>query len=372
MNPPAGIISTKDKSRYLSGFKSIGLLCSLVLASCSTNQPSNIPGLDAASTGAEDISEIDVLASLKCQITKGLIRVDKLKASEDYSSNPEVEKFSFKSGSGTFSGQVKTVKTGEGTINVILPFSGYDGTIATPAYARTTNSTATHTVTRTFDVNTSDSSIDIGLCDYLQEKQVDVGSFISDAMVSSFTGIMGLPRKDGKPYGPAFTNSQVEINSTFSVVKKNNGGFSLKLIPSAPRINDGNTGIVSTLERTDIYAITLKLSTKVAETSDTRRLHFCVNNQKDQNLCVEEPYTDDLFDKFVRVIAANDPELRDSIMRDLSRIKADEGGRSMFIMGVENLSPEQQTLLRQQAKELLRYQLEKSIIFPSQQTGPSF
>lgn len=263
---------------------------SLTAAGCATRLEAPIPG--PAEGAFEPIPEALIHAALKCQITRGILKVDKLKAE---SSHPEAASFKFKSATGTFSGSVQTAVVNGTTISAIFPFSGYDGTVATPNFGSSTSGTAVQEVKRSFEIGVDVKKEDDELCTYLEEeKKIDVGDFVTNSIVGAFETFDELPRRrdTSEAYGPALKVSITETTASFTVVRKLDGGLTLTVVPSGPRMDEGKPGVTASRERKDVYTLTTKFSSKVGEETVSRRLHFCVRDNRGQSLCVEEPFTD--------------------------------------------------------------------------------
>lgn len=295
---------------YLVCFRVASISCLAVLGGCAAVQEAPVPGLGSESARPEvyeEISESDVLAALKCQMTRGFLRVNKLKSASSYSENANAAKFVFKSGSGTLAGKMSSLVTNGAAINVVFPFSGFDGTNAKPNIGRTSASTAASEVKTTFNIEPTVGPQDFELCLTLEKEGVEVGDFVTNAIVGAFTSAMDVPKSpSGKPYGPPLTTSVIEVSTSFTILRMDAGGFALKVVPSAPRVDEGNAVLTRIQDRTDVYTVTTKLPTLVGEKSDSRRLHFCRAGVTGKRVCVEEPFTVERYEELTTWLGTTD------------------------------------------------------------------
>lgn len=270
-------------------------LLPLAVGGCSLTLDPSVPGLENSVATLRPISVPDVLASLKCQMTMGFSEIEKLKGGK-YKNYPSVSRFKFKKGSGSLSIKVTGVETNGAKINAVIPFTGFTGTNATPSIGGTVSGTDVTEVKRTFefspDVSPEAIAADLALCNDLKNKNVDFGDFVTNNLIDAFQDTVDVPLNGDKAYGPIFKVKQFDITTSFSAVLKKEGGFSLKIVPSGPRLDSIGPSATINSDRTDVHSLTLTLPLDIGNTSDPRRIQFCVeNNQK--SLCREEPYTDE-------------------------------------------------------------------------------
>lgn len=320
------------------------------------------------------IKETTILEALKCQMVRGFQRVSELKIEmpnnmadlgHREAMRRRLNSFNFQNGSGTLSGKMQ-VKTINGlTFNVAFPFGGFDrsdeeasapGT-GTPKTGRTLTGTNVQEAKRTFDISPDYNIDDLALCDQLEAERIDVGSFITETIVSAFTSFAGVrvkrieemrnaagiltdqngnplpagssPQYRVIPFNPGLTSTITETTTSFTLVENPEGGFEIKVVPTAPRLNESTFGATFSQEDTGVYTVTTKLPTKVPENSDSRRLIHCLNDhdnvylRSDVNyggnvalpanqLCVEEPYTDGRYSELKNQVLASRQTILDA------------------------------------------------------------
>ena len=270
-----------------------------LFAGCAAVQDSPIPGQNQDAAKFEPIEEATILSALKCQIVNGFLEVEKLKKTDEFKDHPSVDKFNYQPGSGTFSGSFQTLRTNSGDVKLIVPFSGFDGTIASPGISRSSSSTAVQTIKRSFNFKTDVDSADAQICSDLAEDHVTPGTFIQDAIVSGFKQTMNITlNSDNEAYGPTFSTSAIETTASFTVVRKDQVGIEVKSVPSAPRLNEGLPSLSTNADRTDIYTITLKLPTIASDDAAERRILSGVIDENGRVLLVDENYSDTLHGKY--------------------------------------------------------------------------
>lgn len=311
----------------------IAVLGPVILGGCSLTQPPNVPGMTNNVASLDPISVPYVLASLKCQVTEGVLEIKRLKTTDRFKTHPHVKDFNFnKTGSGTLSVKVTSVETNGATINAVVPFTGFTGTNATPSAGGSLSSTGVTELKRTFQITPTAAAIDRDLCKHLRTNQIDVGVFLRNAIVAAFSDTMLVPlrtlKKDQKPtapkegkkpvpplkkgdrvaFNPALRTKQFDFTVSFAAVQKKEGGFALKIVPAGPRLDSVGPETTLNSDRTDVHTLTLQLPLDTNSTSDTRRIHYCVKNHP-KWLCVEESFADNLWDAR-QVQLSNDESLQ--------------------------------------------------------------
>lgn len=273
------------------------------LAGCAgAIQNPTLPGLDRQTfTGMDDdiiepIPVSTVMTALKCQLARGFSAIESEKGRDEYKSNPVAAGFIFKDGTGTFSGETKIVETRNGKISAVFPFSGIDGSIITPAFGRGLTSTDTQKISTKFSISPSGANTEI--CNVQELQDVDVGTFVQDAMLAAFNDTVKVPTSinaNGETvlYEPVLRSQEVTIDQSFVVALKVERGITVKALISAPRTDNIDPVGNMNSDRTGTYTLSIKLPLNTGDTSDPRRILSCVHSpNNDRSLCVDDTFTE--------------------------------------------------------------------------------
>lgn len=283
------------KGHFLRRSTVVVFLNAALLSGCVTQQTA-LPGGGIQSPSLEviePIKEADVLAALKCQMARGFIKVEELKAA---STHPAAAKFNFKKGTAVFSGSFTLAEENGATINALIPFipfSGWGGSTHTPSLGGSIGATSVQKATRTMAVTPTENPTDLALCDLLEANNIEPGAFVTESIVNAFLGAVSVPLKveeTAEPYGPILTSAKHETETTFTIVRKRTGGFAVVTMPAGADLSTLSPGLTLSDTETFLYSLKTSLPTIVGEPADSRRLIRCTLTQS-SSLCVEEPFT---------------------------------------------------------------------------------
>lgn len=312
----------KSNASSISLLKTLATtLTTLALAGCSLGLNPSLPAIKN-NIQVDHISVASVLAALKCQIARAEIHINQLQASSDYTDNLTAQAFDLQEGTGSFKGKTQIVEKNGVAFNIIIPFSGIDGTIITPSLGSARSATNVHETTIGFSivpvVQTSEKIIakvswmtpkgliyDSVICSpSIIGKNIETGTYIKDALVAAFRNIADVQypkNNNGKlliPPGTAhassglqLTGKEIQIDTNFTVVVNYEGGVSSKILFGSPRIDSIGPSTTLNSDQTGVYTLSLNFPLDTGNARTSKRLHFCIRNG-DKELCVEETFSE--------------------------------------------------------------------------------
>lgn len=270
---------------------------SLLVSGCSSLQTPKVPGLERDNFKADQLVPVSaVLGALKVQLAEGFGEIARWKQ-EAAAANPpmaatHLSLFAFKKGSGTLSGTTQTVATDNGKIAAVIPFTGYSGSTLAPNIGATGGSTSLQTVALAFSIDPSLDPNSLMSATNLSSN-VHVGTFVKDALVSTYFEVAKMPRKqDGSALTPTFQATEVSFTISFVVVRKVEGGITSTFLLPASGINSLAPSLGTSSERTGTYKLELKLPFGVDQPADPRVLIYSVHTNHPNAVYISEPYSE--------------------------------------------------------------------------------
>jgi len=298
------------------------LLFGVLLSSCSLGLESSVPAV-RNNVKTDHIKVSTILTALKCQMARGRIRIDLLKAQNPKNTN--MKDFKLKSGTGVFKGTTQILEKNGASINAVIPFSGIDGTNVTPRIGGERSATNLQQTSITFSINPNlrdfdkveipvskrienGPRYDPAVCGekILLESGIEIGDFIERSMVALFKDLTSVPvHYSGKRYGLIMTGKEIQILTDFKIVQKLNGGVSSKILFGTPRVDNIGPSLSVDSDKTGVYNLLIKLPLDTGNETPSKRLHYCIQRFEKQ-LCVEEPYSKERLDELQKELSKLD------------------------------------------------------------------
>ncbi|MEM7146340.1 MAG: hypothetical protein AAF591_14485 [Verrucomicrobiota bacterium] len=249
---------------------------------------------------------------------------DQEKLREVEEGNTLANSFTFKVGSGVFKGKTQTVKTANGSISAIIPYTGYVGSTLTPNLMLSGSATGVQNKEISFSINplerrkyveqhlltrkVLDETIDQRTSGkkgidrkYFKDRNIDIGTFIKDAVVAEYDQMKKLiyrggVDKDGNalPYLPEIQTTQLKFTTSFIVALKFDADVSSMVFLPSPDINSLAPGLGADSENKGTYDVEITLPLLNSEPADNRKLIYS-QIFRGNLITVEEPFTPDRF-----------------------------------------------------------------------------
>ena len=282
-----------------------------VSSGCVTTLPSPINGITSGGESeAENFIPISsVISELKRQVQLAYTHVPYIK--KRHRDNQAAKGLNPQTGTGTFGGSTQIVRTNSGNVLAIIPFTGYEGSTLSPNFGISSTATSIQGTTLLFSVSpvfakesasfSSWSNIDLESIDASLAPTVDETDTLTLMLVTAFEEIASTPDMPGdQPYlvDAALTNRELNFELGFRVVRKNEGGLGVKLVPSGPDVDSISSApaLGGSDSRTGNYSLTLKIPLVTPQPSDPKRLlHGTIGSAN--VLIIDRPYTTDWWNK---------------------------------------------------------------------------
>lgn len=262
-------------------------LTTAVLPGCSSTQHPAVPGMTNNVITLKPVELSTVLMALKCQLASALTEI-----ANDRNSNPGNSlkaRFKLKNGSGVFSGKTQTVQSDGAKISAVIPFTNVNGTILTPTLGATLSSTGVQETALSFAVSSNAGNADV--CTECETRNIEVGTFIQDALIATYRQLTNMPLKGDASYAPDLWPTELKISVNFAVVQKFEAGVTSKIILTSPTTESLGPSLGVNKDQTGIYQLDIKFPFLTDDTGDSRRLSYTISLGGGKYLTVEEPYT---------------------------------------------------------------------------------
>lgn len=149
-----------------------------------------------------------------------------------------------------------------------------------------------------------------------EEKRIKaiVGDFLTNSVVDAFR-----TSTDNYPSGLIIKGSPVAISDTnlsvtaqFIVTYGIDGGLSPTIPVSTPRLTSISPTATADYDETGTYQVILSLPVVASSSADPRKLIFCTT-QTQNEICVEEPYTEHRYDEVIKAEMSGNIRVTDNL-----------------------------------------------------------
>ncbi len=269
-------MDTLNQSRY--SLKSVcALVFALILSACQSPSPRSVFTDTIEDTPIELHT---VLLASKCELAKAFVAIK----------NQGID-VKIYDGTMEFSGTIKTTKDKGFSISAVIPLGAEHVLEPDFGYGNTAVTTQNIVLKNKLSSTVKDTSV----CQSPTLANFDTGNFISEAIISTADGIASIPTgPDGKAYQPSLNETELNITTSFNVVKLKNGGVALKYVwPTSREHLDGLTPggtLDNSIDTT--YTLTIKLPLVATNPPvDPRKIMRCKNDiSSGETICIESPY----------------------------------------------------------------------------------
>lgn len=296
----------------------------ILISACTTLENSPISGQGDIEEPESDprnmtLTRDEVLFAIRAEIAQGITEVQRMRweaflSEENDERRKTISKFCYKSGTGSFSGKFELVQNSKAGLKAQILFQrDKDDTAGSPGFTHTQSSSATHEVKSSFNIDTNISPRAANQLAFNPFPSINTRGYIRNAIISEYSSaLLHMFETNGLP---AITSSSVDISTSFTVSKKNEGGFELNIVPeSFGRIASFGPTVNGDKNLKNVYTLSLSLQTLVPKTSDNRRLYVCSKNldyserKTETEICVEANFAGDTlkrFEKAARITIEN-------------------------------------------------------------------